>query len=115
MIRSQLLLRSVAFLGVGVLLASAVWVCTLAAQPGARDDETNPKIMVGPRGTPEGSGTIDYGNAKPMPAPSMPAPAQPTTPPIPPIPGSIMGQPGVSPGSPGTGEQTPHVLVPPKR
>ncbi|MDQ3831479.1 MAG: hypothetical protein M3361_19715, partial [Candidatus Tectomicrobia bacterium] len=64
---------------------------------------------------PEGSGTIDYGNAKPMPAPSIPAPAQPTTPPIPTIPGGIMGQPGASPGSSGTGEQTPQVLVPPKR
>jgi hypothetical protein len=115
MIRSQLLWRYVAFLGVGVLLASAVWVCTRAAPPSVRDDETHPKITVGPRGAPEGSGTIDYGNAKPMPAPSMPARAQPTTPPTPPIPGGIMGQPGASPGSPGTGEQTPQVLVPPKR
>jgi hypothetical protein len=115
MITSQLLWRYVAFLGIGVLLASAVWVCTLAAQPSARDDETHPKITVGPRGTPEGSGTIDYGNAKPMPAPSLPAPAQPPTPPIPTLPGGIMGQPGASPGSPGTGEQTPHVLAPPKR
>src|SRR5262245_11191318 len=101
MITSQLLLRYIAFLGIGVLLAGAVWVCTLVAQPTPRDDETNPKITVGPGGDPQGSGTIDYGNAKPMPLPSIPDPPQQTTPPIPTTPGGIMGQPGASPGNPG--------------
>jgi hypothetical protein len=114
MMTSHLVLRALAFIGIGVLFASVVWMCTLAAQPTPKDGETNPKITVGPRGSPEGSGTIDYRNAKPMPLPSIPDPARPGTPPIPTTPGGSMGQPGVSPGSPGTGEQSPRVLVPPK-
>jgi hypothetical protein len=115
MTTTNLLLQDAAFLGIGILLACALWVHTLAAQPGARHDGTNPKITSVPGENPQGQGRIDYGNAKPMPLPSLPDPVPSATPPVLPSPGGIPGQRGSSPGNTGTGEENPQVLVPPKR
>ncbi len=71
----NLLLHYTAFMGIGALLGCALWVSTLAAQPGAVDDGTNPKIKSAPGENPQGEGGIDYENAKPMPLPSVPGPA----------------------------------------
>jgi hypothetical protein len=114
MTTTNLPLKYAAFLGIGILLACALWVHTRAAQPGVRHDGTNPKITSGPGENPNGQGRIDYENAKPMPLPSLPDPDPSTTPPVLPSPGGIPGQRGSSPGSPGTGEENPQVLVPPK-
>jgi hypothetical protein len=114
MTTTNLLLKYAAFLSIGTLLACALWAHTRAAQPSARHDGTNPKITSVPGGNPQGRGRIDYENAKPLPLPSLPDPAPSPIPPALPSPGGIPGLRGNSPGSTGTGEENPQVLVPPK-
>jgi Trypsin len=63
----------------------------------------------------KGNGGIDYRNAKPMPLPSVPGPAPSETLPPRPFPGLMPGHRGSAPGSTGTGEENPWVLVPPER
>ena len=111
----NLLVRYITYMGIGVVLVCALWVCRPAAQPGARDEGTNPKITSAPGENAQGNGGIDYENAKPIPLPSLPAPAPSVTLPAQPCPGEIPGHAGSSPGSTGTGEENPRVLVPPKR
>jgi hypothetical protein len=115
MTTKNLLVRSITYMGIGVVLACALWVCRPAAQAGARDDGTTPKITSAPGENAQGNGGIDYENAKPMPLPSLPDPAHSGTLPAPPYPGGIFGRPGSSPGGTGTGKENPRVLVPPKR
>jgi hypothetical protein len=108
------LLKYIAFLGVGVSLAGALWVRPLVAQPSARDDATDPPITSAPDQNLQENGGIDYGNAKPMPLPSVPGPAPSEILPPGPSPGLMAGHPGSSPGSIGSGEENPQVLVPPE-
>jgi hypothetical protein len=114
MMTKNLLLTYAAFVGIGIVLVCALWVRTLAAQPGAKDKGTDPKITSAPGKNPQGEGRIDYENAKPMPLPSIPGPAPLAPLPVPPSPGRIPGEPGSSPGNPGTGEENPQVLFPSK-
>jgi hypothetical protein len=68
--------------------------------------------MSPPRENPQGNGGIDYKNAKPMPLPTVPGPPPSDTLPVLPSPGDRSRPPGSAPGSIGTGEQHPQVLMP---
>ncbi len=103
-----------ACMSIGVLLGGTLWLHPLAAQSGARDDGTNAIIMSPPRENPQGSGGIDYKNAKPMPLPAVPGPPPSATLPALPSTGDRSRPPGSVPGRIGTGEQHPQVLMPPQ-
>src|SRR5262249_29854648 len=107
-----LLLQCTACLSIGVLLSCALWLHPLAAQSSARDDSTNSITMSPPSEKPPGNGSIDYKNAKPMPLPSVPGPTPLDTLPAPSSTGDRSRPPGSVPGSIGTGEQHPQVLMP---
>jgi hypothetical protein len=115
MIIKNLLVRDMTYMGIGVVLACALWVCRPAAQLAARNDGANPKITSAPGENAAGNGGIDYENARPMPLPSLPAPPSSVTLPAQSCSGGLPGHPGSSPGSIGTGEENPQVLVPPKQ
>ena len=107
-----LLLQCTACMSMGVLLGCALWLHPLAAQSSAKDDGTNSITMSPPSENPQGNGGIDYKNAKPMPLPSVPGPTPLDTLPAPPSTGDRSRPPGSAPGSIGTGEQHPQVLMP---
>jgi hypothetical protein len=109
-----LLLQWTACMSIRVLLCCALWLYPLAAQSGARDDGTNSVTMSPPNEHPPGNGGIDYKNAKPMPLPVVPGPPLSDTLPVPPSPGERSRPPGSAPGSIGTGEKHPQVLMPPQ-
>jgi hypothetical protein len=109
-----LLLQWTACMSIRVLLCCALWLYPLAAQSGARDDGTNSVTMSPPNEHPPGNGGIDYKNAKPMPLPVVPGPPLSDTLPAPPSTGDRSRPPGSAPGSIGTGEKHPQVLMPPQ-
>jgi hypothetical protein len=115
MTMKKLLVKYMTYMGIGVVLACPLWVCRTAAQPAARDDGANPKITSAPGENAAENGGIDYENARPMPLPSLPAPPPSVTLPAQSCSGGLPGHPGSSPGSIGTGQENPRVLVPPKR
>jgi hypothetical protein len=98
----------------GVLLGCALWLHPLAAQSSARDADTSSITMSPPSEKPQGDGSIDYKNAKPMPLPSVPGLIPSETLPAPPSTGDRSKPPGSVPGNIGTGEQHPQVLMPPQ-
>jgi hypothetical protein len=110
----NLLLQGTIFMGIGVLLGCSLWIRPLAAQSKAREDRTNPPITSAPGENPQDKNGIDYTHAKPMPLPSVPGPAPLETLPAPPSTGESAGPPGSTPGSAGTGETHPQILVPPQ-
>lgn len=115
MTTSNLLSQSTALTGIGALLAGVLWVNLAGAQTDDRDDGTDPPITSAPGEDPRGGGGIDYENAEPMPMPSLPDPSPLDSSPTPPAADGSMGHPGSSPGSTGTGEETPQVLIPSAR
>jgi hypothetical protein len=110
---NNLLLQYTALISSGALMSCFFWVSLVVAQT-AINEETIPPTTSAPEENLQGSGEIDYENAKPMPLPSLPDPApSETLPELPSLDGSP-GPPAYSPGNPGTGEKTPQILVPPK-
>jgi hypothetical protein len=109
-----LLLQCAACMSTGVLLGCALWLHPLAAKSSARDDGTNSITTSPPSEKPQGDSSIDYKNAKPMPLPSVPGPIPSDTLPAHPSTGDRSRPPGSVPGSIGTGEQHPQILIPPQ-
>jgi len=110
-----LLVQWTACMSLRVLLCCSLWLYPLTAQSSARDDGTNSVTMSPPREYPQGKGSIDYTNAKPMPLPSVPGPPPSDTLPALPSPGDRSSPPRSAPGSIGPGVQHPQVLMPPQR
>ena len=109
----NLLWQGTIFMGIGALLGCSLWICPLAAQSSARKDRTPPPITSAPGENPQDKNGIDYKNAKPMPLPSLPGPTPSDTLPVRPSTGDRSRPPGSAPGSIGSGEKHPQVLIPP--
>jgi hypothetical protein len=85
----------------------------LAAQSNAADETSNSETTSAPAG-PQGDSEVDYEHAQPMPLPSVPGPPPAQKWQEPPVPKGSPGHSEGSPGSEGTGDQNPQVLVPSK-
>jgi hypothetical protein len=97
----------------GALLGCAAATRTLA-QPSEAAGEATGSDTSSTLTSPRNDGRVDYEHAQPMPLPSVPGPAPAQTWPQPTGPSETQGHAEGSPGSEGTGNPNPQVLVPQK-
>src|SRR5262249_16215041 len=107
------LLHSIAGMSLGVLLGCALWLHPLPAPSDAKDNGTNSVTLSPPSAHPPGKGGIDSKTPPPLPPPPLPAPPPSHPGPPTPPPGARSRPPGRVPGSIGTGEHPPKVVMPP--
>ena len=104
---------SIVFLSLGVFFGCSPGGNNMTAQTSRSNEEMTPPITSAPDEPPQENGAIDYKNAKPIPMPSLPAPPSLENLPPPPSVGEGKSRPGSAPGSTGTGEENPEVVIPP--
>jgi hypothetical protein len=108
-------LKFALFMGLASILGCALAATKPAEQSSAISDGNGSGVTASPEEDSQPDGEMDYENAKPIPMPSIPAPSNPEGTPGTPSPGTPQGQPGISPGNSGSGQQTPRILIPPKK
>ena len=114
MTRKNIALKCTLSMGLGTILACSLATNSPPGQTKTIHDGDGSEITSSPGENPQVDGGIDYGNAKPMPLPSVPVPPNLEAPPGIPSTGPTQDNPGSSPGGTGNGKINPRALVPPK-
>lgn len=112
--RKNLALKCILSMGLVTILGCNQTVNSTPGQTNTIHEGDGSETTSSPIENPQDDSGIDYGNAKPMPLPSVPTPPHLKARPGIPSTGPTQDTPGSSPGGTGSGEKNPRVLVPPK-